>query len=106
MLLLSFSAAVSRRSRSVAAAGISAAVVAAAGICAAVIAAAGVCTAVIAAGICVAVIAAGICVAVVAAGMADYSPGKAQALRAVFEQADARMYENKKELKALGVRTR
>ena len=44
--------------------------------------------------------------AVVAAGMADYSPGKAQALRAVFEQADARMYENKKELKALGARTR
>ena len=44
--------------------------------------------------------------AVVAAGMADYSPGKAQTLRAVFEQADARMYDNKKELKTLGARTR
>ena len=44
--------------------------------------------------------------AVVAAGMADYIPEKSSSLHSIFEQADARMYENKKELKAKGAVSR
>lgn len=44
--------------------------------------------------------------AVVSAGLAEYTPGSVENLHAVFEQADARMYEEKKLLKSLGASTR
>ena len=43
---------------------------------------------------------------VVSAGLADYIPGSGEDLRAIFERADARMYEEKKRLKNLGAATR
>ena len=38
---------------------------------------------------------------VVAAGLSDYVPGSDETVHAVFERADARMYENKKKLKQM-----
>ena len=43
---------------------------------------------------------------VVAAGMAEFFPGGDADLHAVFERADQRMYERKKELKAMGAVSR
>ena len=43
---------------------------------------------------------------VVAAGMAEFIPGGDADLHAVFERADQRMYERKKELKAMGAVSR
>lgn len=44
--------------------------------------------------------------AVVAGGLADYLPGEDRWLHAVFERADALMYEEKQALKAMGARVR
>ena len=43
---------------------------------------------------------------VVSGGCSDYIPGEDRELHAVFERADALMYAEKKELKALGAKTR
>lgn len=43
---------------------------------------------------------------VVSGGLAEYDPRQTKNCRAVFEQADARMYEEKKLLKSLGAATR
>ncbi|MBQ9167809.1 MAG: hypothetical protein IJX67_05300 [Oscillospiraceae bacterium] len=43
---------------------------------------------------------------VVSGGLAEYMPGQAMNFRNVFEQADTRMYEEKKLLKSLGAATR
>ena len=43
---------------------------------------------------------------VVSGGLAEYAPGQAAHCHAVFEQADARMYEEKKRLKSLGAAAR
>lgn len=43
---------------------------------------------------------------VVSGGLAEYMPGQAMSFRNVFEQADTRMYEEKKLLKSLGAATR
>ena len=43
---------------------------------------------------------------VVSAGIADYEPGVTKTVKALFEQADALMYEEKKLLKSMGAETR
>lgn len=43
---------------------------------------------------------------VVSGGLAEYAPGQTPNCHAVFEAADARMYEEKKLLKSLGAATR
>ena len=43
---------------------------------------------------------------VVSGGMADYEPEKTESFKAVFEQADAYMYQEKKTLKNMGAATR
>ncbi len=43
---------------------------------------------------------------VVSGGLAEYAPGQTPNCPAVFEAADARMYEEKKLLKSLGAATR
>ena len=44
--------------------------------------------------------------AVISAGMSEFRPGEDGKIHAVFERADALMYQRKKELKAMGARTR
>ena len=43
---------------------------------------------------------------VVSAGISDYDPEADKTVHAVFERADAQMYQRKKELKSMGARTR
>ena len=43
---------------------------------------------------------------VVSAGISDYEPGETHSFKAVFEKADALMYEEKKLLKSMGAATR
>ena len=43
---------------------------------------------------------------VVSGGISDYEPGVTKNVKAIFEKADALMYEEKKLLKSLGAETR